>query len=245
MTLKEAIQKAKRKGAQGDAQGFEAFLYETVLNLFSEKFSKEEVERIILQNVNVENIVYELVKKGLKGDRGERGPQGEGIVGPRGEKGDKPIAGVDYPIPKNGKDGRDSFVAGPKGDRGDDGSPDTPEEIARKVNSLREIIEMSSIKGLEGTVKTIMRAIRERGGSTKGSGDIVHLYDLSSSLDGATKIFTIPSHRKIVLVTSSSVPFFFRPTTDYTDTSTTITFTSVVDAPSMLAAGQSLGIQYV
>lgn len=49
----------------------------------------------------------------------------------KGEKGDKPIAGVDYPIPKDGKDGKTPIAGvdfpmpkdGKKGDKGDKGDP--------------------------------------------------------------------------------------------------------------------------
>lgn len=63
------------------------------------------------------------------------GQDGESIVGPPGPK---PIAGVDYPIPKNGEDGYtpvkevDYF----DGKAGKDGSPDTAEEIVAKINSV-------------------------------------------------------------------------------------------------------------
>ena len=70
---------------------------------------------------------------------------------------------------------------------------------------------------------------------------VVTATDLSASLNGVTKIFTIPANTAIVLVVSSSVPFVFRPTVDFTGTgTTTLTFTAAVDESSMLAAGQSL-----
>lgn len=69
--------------------------------------------------------------------------------------------------------------------------------------------------------------------------------DLSSSLDGTTKSFTIPANTAITGVFGSSSPFVFAPTTDYTGSgTTTITFTSNVDASSALAAGQTILVQY-
>lgn len=82
-------------------------------------------------------------------------------------------------------------------------------------------------------------------GSGGGTGSAVFIYDLSDQLDGATKSFTIPANTAISLVTGSSAPFVFRPTVDYTGSgTTTITFTASVDAPSALAAGQTLLVQY-
>ena len=76
-------------------------------------------------------------------------------------------------------------------------------------------------------------------------GSQVSYYDISSLLDGATTTFTIPAHTKIVQITSSSAPFVFRPTIDYTDTRTTVIFGASVDAPSMLASGQSVIVLYI
>jgi len=41
--------------------------------------------------------------KGDKGDKGDKGEKGDSIRGPQGEKGDKPVVGIDYPYPKDGK----------------------------------------------------------------------------------------------------------------------------------------------
>lgn len=78
-----------------------------------------------------------------------------------------------------------------------------------------------------------------------GGGSSTQVYSLSSQLNGSTKSFTIPTNTAIVGVFGSSAPFVFDYTTDYTGSGTTIlTFTASVDAPSALASGQTLVVQY-
>lgn len=77
-----------------------------------------------------------------------------------------------------------------------------------------------------------------------GGGRTVRSYDLSSQLDGVTKTFNLPAMYRIISVHSSSTPFTFRQTTDYTWTTTSITFTSEVNAETTLNTGQSITIIY-
>jgi hypothetical protein len=86
--------------------------------------------------------------------------------GDKGDKGDKPIAGIDYEIPKDGKtpikgidyfdgeNGKDGIngvdgIDGLNGRDGKDGSPDTPNQIADKLNTLTEKVEIKVIRDLE------------------------------------------------------------------------------------------------
>ena len=67
--------------------------------------------------------------------------------------------------------------------------------------------------------------------------------DLSSELNGSLKVFTITQNRVILDIASSSAPFVFRPTTDYTITGgsrETLTFTDQITASETLATGQTL-----
>jgi hypothetical protein len=77
-----------------------------------------------------------------------------------------------------------------------------------------------------------------------GGGRAVRSYDLSSQLNGVTKTFNLPAMYRIISVHSSSTPFTFRQTTDYTWTTTSITFTSEVNAATTLNTGQSITIIY-
>ncbi len=70
---------------------------------------------------------------------------------------------------------------------------------------------------------------------------VVMSYDLSSQLNGVANTFTVPANTNFILVVSSSNPFVFRPTVDYTGSgTTTLTFDVGIDPATMLASGQSL-----
>lgn len=141
-----------------------------ILNLFDRRIKDTETK-------------VEEVKK-MEGPPGKDGEPGESIVGPRGERGEpgksikgdkgdrgergpigpKPIAGIDFPIPKDGKDGRDGeSIVGPPGK---DGSPDTPQQVRDKLASLKgnERLDASAIKNIP--TQEIIREIRPlfRGG---------------------------------------------------------------------------------
>lgn len=55
-----------------------------------------------------------------------KGEKGDSVVGPQGKMGPKPVAGIDYPIPKNGKDGKP----------GKDAKPVTKEELVKIIIPL-------------------------------------------------------------------------------------------------------------
>lgn len=174
---------------------------------------------------------------GKKGDKGDDGQDGHTPTA------DEILALIRPLIPKP-KDGKaptkselialiESVMPEPK-----DGSPDTGKEIVAKINDLpldaKFKIDASHIKNLPKEKKAIHRG-----------GNDVFVADLSASLNGSTKAFSIPVNNGVLLVISSSAPFIFKPVTDFTGSGTsTITFTPNVDAPSMLAASQYLFVLY-
>lgn len=210
----------------------------------------------------------------FKGDKGDQGdpPSDQALLAlirpliPRPIKGDSGISPskeqlvalikplIPAPLASN--------IPGPKGDKGDSikGDPGenaielSIESIAKKLNSLsgEEKLSIKAIGGLSEQLSGLQRAIRDNnrdrtrhGGG--GGGDVLDYKDISDLLDGSTKSFTITSVRrikKIHNITSSSAPIIFRPTIDFTFTGTQVTFTAAVDAPSMLASGQSVIISY-
>ena len=128
------------------------------------------------------------------------------------------------------------------------------EKIVEKINDLPieedKQIDIEHIKGwkewlLEQIGKIRGDTIRVIGGPS-GGGKIVKVYDLSASLDGVTKTFALPAFWRVISIQSTSFPFAFRPTTDYTTDASamTITFTSEVEASSTLASGQTLLVIY-
>lgn len=121
------------------------------------------------------------------------------------------------------------------------------EQIVKEINELPTDnddlkIDAKHIKGLpdlkDNKGKTVFTAIR---------GPEVKIYDLSAQLDGVTKTFSLPAFRLVFDVRSSSFPYAFRPTTDYTTdgAAMTITFTDQITADATLAAGQTLYILYL
>lgn len=121
------------------------------------------------------------------------------------------------------------------------------EEIRNSLESLSgdDRLDKKAIKGIEELEDEIRRVKGMKGGVSGGgkSRDTVRYYD-GFSLDGSTKVFTIPAVWKVLAVFSSSFPFIFKATTDYTWTSTQLTFTSAVDATTTLDSTQTLVMLY-
>ena len=125
--------------------------------------------------------------------------------------------------------------------------PDTAKQIAEKLNAEKEIIDLDVIKGLKEVMKLLNQKMDTKmsfggGGARRGR---LKIYDLSDLLDNSTKVFNIPANWAVFGVFSGgSVPTVFRPTIDYTSTSTQITFTSQIEASTTLAVGQTILVQY-
>lgn len=187
-------------------------------------------------------------EKGDEGDRGEIGEQGESIRGKDGRDGKNGIDGKDG-VGNDGKDGKD----GKDGEDGKDGSQDKPHEIRNKLEELTNEarLDAKAIKGLEKFFENLIQDVKTLKGRpvfVGGSGGrgAVRFHDLSGSLDGSKKTFSLPAFWRIISITSSSFPTTFRETIDYTVDGTLmqITFTSEIDASTTLATGQSITIIY-
>lgn len=166
----------------------------------------------------------------LKGDRGEKG---DTVVGPRGPMGHKPVAGVDYPIPENGRDGTD----------GKDGSPDTPEEVRDKLQSLKEDerLDKSAVKGFQEEIEELKKKVsaipRGRVGGTR-KVQITRVEDLTSQVNGVVTTYSLPRDTvRVHMVWSTQFPQILRPTTDFTFAGQTLTLTSQV---GVIQSGQTL-----
>lgn len=128
---------------------------------------------------------------------------------------------------------------------------ETSEETANRLNTKEEIIEQETIVGLVKRLKKIEDDLKKKstttiiGGAT-GGGHIAKIHDLSNSLDGVTKTFSLPAFWRVLSVYSTSSPVIFRPIIDYTTDASamTITFTSEINAQSTLSSGQTLLILY-
>ena len=134
--------------------------------------------------------------------------------------------------------------------------PSLPDELS--AEAIRDKLELldgeerldaSAIKGLDEYIAEKASKPTQTymvGGGT-GGGKVVKVYDLSSSLDGSTKTFSLPAFWRVLTVDLSSFPHTLRPTTDYTTDASamTITFTSEIDETAALATGQTCIITYV
>jgi len=193
-------------------------------------FTDKEVSQIV--DDMVKQVKRWIPKDGAKGDTGKAGKDG-----------------------KDGRDGRDGIDGrdgerGLQGINGADGGPDTPEVIKQKLESLEDEDKLSikAIKDLQeelDKIKKMKGTVQYVGGGGVGKHNVV-AYDLSASLNGVLKTFSLPAFWKVISVHSSSFPNAFRPTVDYTTdaSASTITFTAEIDASTTLATGQTIIITY-
>jgi len=159
------------------------------------------------------------------------------------------------PIPQDGEDGVDGKDANPE-----DVVPLVLEKI--KLPEYEKFIlegkgeevvkEINSLPTNDETYKIDASHIKNLPKSNKGNivfappKGSLQVKDLSASLNGTDKTFALPGFEKIVMITSTSFPYTFRPTVDFTVNYATfeITFTSEIDAGSTLQAGQTLLVIY-
>lgn len=130
--------------------------------------------------------------------------------------------------------------------------PETPEQTANRLNTKEEIIEQETIKGLVKRLDDLEEKLKKARGTTNiiggatGGGHTAKVHDLSDSLNGVTKTFSLPAFWRVLSVYSTSTPVIFRPTVDYTVDGSTmqITFTDQISESTTLSAGQTLLVLY-
>lgn len=109
-----------------------------------------------------------------------------------------------------------------------------------------ERLDKSAIKGLDGLDSKLAELESIRVGAKNinvgGLINTVRVHDLSGELNGSTKVFVVPRHRRAVLLVGTQFPVIYRPTVDYTTANVTLTLTDQVAAPE---TGQSLIFQYI
>lgn len=155
----------------------------------------------------------------------------DGVDGKDGKDGITPVKGVDYFDGEDGEDGADAKL-----------------DMDAIVKQVLEKIRPTDLKPVWDEINNMKKDPHPYDETIKpgitvfGPGKTRLIkYDLSSQLDGNTKTFVLGTHFGITQVDSSSAPFgAFREGVDYNEVGKTIVFTDAVDAPSMLAAGQSL-----
>lgn len=218
---------------------------------------KEEVKGNIEKTKDAfENIKLKKGDKGdkgdsIKGNKGDKGKEGKSIKGKQGNKGDKgDTPTIDEPriALKASKIAHTTLLPHiPTIEQIGEKLPQMGEEIRNALELLQgeERLDFSAIKGLRKILNKLKkRPITFKGGAGSSGGRTIVAYDLSSQLDGVTKTFNLPSLWRVISVHSSSFPFVFRPTIDYTISGNTITFTSEIDANTTLENGQTITIIY-
>ena len=120
----------------------------------------------------------------------------------------------------------------------------TAEVIIKKLEAVEENedkLSIDAIKDLREELKKMRKIVDgiPRGGGIVGR-DIIKDIDISSQLDGVLKTFNIQGVWNIISIDLSSFPYgSLRKGVDYTWTTTSITFTSEINASTQLASGQS------
>lgn len=161
----------------------------------------------------------------------------------KGDKGDKPIVGIDFPFPQDGRDPDEALIASLMVEKLDKSLP--IERTARGLENLPDAKKMTkkAIYGLEEELRNLASKMATgSGGKMRGGGDNVEIYDLSSVTDGSTKVFTVPHFSKAICVIGSDFPSVLFLNNGFTvnaaQTQVTLTPTN---APS---SGSQLGFLY-
>lgn len=194
------------------------------------------------------------------------------LKGDKGDMGNKPLAGIDYPIPKDGESSDETKIIKevlnkiPSPQKGKDGKDADENKIIGKIltrlpknkefkleaemirdklQSLKEEkrLDVSAIKDLIPLIRSYISQIKS-GSGRGGGGDTIRYVDLSSQCDGSTKEFTLTRVNRVLGVFGTQFPLGYRPEVDWTFTasSSKLTLTGVVSAPE---TGQTLWVMYV
>lgn len=128
-------------------------------------------------------------------------------------------------------------------------------DIPKLGEPIRDALEILpegkklAIAAIEGLLEEL-RAVKEAASKHRGANFVVSRgavkeYDLSPNLDGSTKTFALPAFHHVIDVKLWSASAL-RQNTDYTvdGSAMTITFTSQVDAATLLAVGQTCLVIY-
>lgn len=214
-------------------------------SLITNKHLKEIRDKEAPQTMKVElEGVSVITIKGDKGDKGERGEKGESIKGDKGERGEKGDMGERGPTGKTGPRGeKGDSIRGERGVDGRDGKDGADGKDVDEKKITKEVIKEVIKKLPDLTQDTMNQVGYVSGGGMGDPATKFFVLDLSSQLNGSTKTFTITQNRILLDIASSSFPWTFRPTVDYTisgESRETLTFTSEITAATTLAAGQTL-----
>lgn len=173
--------------------------------------------------------------------KGNPGPQGK--PGKPGKEGKTPVKGKDYPGYSEVKEMVQNLV--PSGAlliktiiKALKKIPAEP--IARSLEKLKgkQRLDYYALKNLPDipTQNKIQETVR---GVMRGGGDRVRVATLTGN---GGKVFTVPKHKRALLLTGSDFPYTYKQVVDFTTSNTTLTLTAAVDAPTN---GANLEFLYV
>jgi len=216
--------------------------FKDITRLMSDSKIKSEIDIRKLRDSLSDKLKAIKLKKGEEGEQGIRGKDGKSIKGDKGEKGEKGKSirgtdGLDGIDGDNGKDADETRVAVIASERAIEGlKPLIPTDISQQVaNKFKTLLEI--IKNLKRKLKKLEQRPTGRVG---GARKVVYLKteNLSSQVDGSTKIFTMPKDCvDVVAVFGTQYPLNFNKDTDFTFEGGKLTLTDEVEAPK---SGQTL-----
>ncbi len=143
----QAIMMAEKKPTE--------FIYDE-LQAIKEKFADIAENTKGIKEIDLKKIKGARGETGDKGERGEQGKQGiQGIKGEKGQDGKTPVAGKDFPLPKNGKDGLNGkdgkSIVGDKGDKPDHKWEGTKLKFEKPNGKWGKAIDLKGKDGKSGS----------------------------------------------------------------------------------------------
>lgn len=211
-------------------------------------YTQTEIKQVI-------QYIYSQIRKPKDGEKGERGKDGKD-----GKDGYTPLAGKDYPTEEQilkaiHTEIASLFEAQEKKIISRDeinqligklqqkiNWKENAQEIARAIESIKTEKEKLDYNALKNTpdIPTSNSIDQRVRGIMRGGGDRIRVYELTG--DGVSKTFTVPTHKRALLVISTDFPILLKSTVDFTTSGTTLTMTDAVPTP---INGASIAFLYV
>lgn len=211
-------------------------------------YTESDIKKIV-------NYISSKIRVPEDGKKGEKGKDGK-----NGKDGYTPIAGKDYPNEKEvlkivNTEVSALFASQSKKNITRDEVQqligkiqhkidwkEQAQEIARALESIKidkEKLDYNALKNKPEVPSNNTIDSRVRG-ILRGGGDRIRVHELTGT--GATKTFTVPTHKRALLVISTDFPILLKSTVDFTTSGTILTLTDAVPTP---ISGASIAFLYV
>jgi hypothetical protein len=197
------------------------------LDMEEKKLASTKKVELVNEKSDVANQFWTMLR-GDRGEKGEIGPVGPksdvpGPIGPRGKDGKTPVAGVDFPLPKDGES-----IVGPPGRDGEsvpikevvvevikqiklpeekEKILDTADDIKRKLETLKEDQQLKGIKDLKWALGVLDQRtqylINKPSGGGSGSSSFIGLTDVPATYTGqALKVVSVNAGETALVFTT-------------------------------------------